>query len=359
MEAFYYKFSSDSLFYNTIFKYDFNIEIIWKAFSDVFITNKITKISTDTKMLKGPNSFTIGSEFTFKYFQIISIYFRVLNVINLPHYKKLVWKAYKSEPINVVYYFTYELYADPIDEITIMKWEILYEKNYDYYFNSSNKETNRKLKSDMLDILKIVNCDMEKNYPKSVNIESIIINANQVKVFELILDIKNLCIIIPEIADKVEYEGDYLKENSKFKFFYFEKIFYLRVNKITQDDRELKLEYECFDSNRKDLTPNQSIEWKVVMLSPNECLVAIIHKFKDKLLKKKIEDITNKKVLMLKKLKSYFEDQANYMNSNKINVDLNFMNNNQINNFNSEHNESKYKNEQEAKFYFDCFPVIK
>jgi len=79
-------------------------------------------------MLKGLNSYTIGSEFAFIYFKLITIFFRVLKVIGMPRYKKLVWKAYESQPVKIVYYFIYELFMYPIDQFTVIKSEILLTK---------------------------------------------------------------------------------------------------------------------------------------------------------------------------------------------------------------------------------------
>jgi len=297
-------------FYNTIYKFQFNIDTVWKVLRDVFTTNQINSdITSDTKMIKGPNSYTKGSEFFLKYYKLISVYFKVLRIIDEPNYKKLIWKVTKSEPLNVNYYYIYELYEDKINDFTMIKWEIIYEKKYKFYIEQNNQGYENKLKSELNRILLKINKHIEDNFSECINQESIIINARNDQVFDIILNINKLCRIIPDIADKVEYNEEKLKENSKFKFYFREKIFYMKVNKIFELDRESVLEYECITSNKTYLTPNQIIEWKVLLLFEDKCMVSIKHKFNEKMIKKKLREFSNKKIIILKKLKTFIESQ--------------------------------------------------
>lgn len=315
------KQANDYNHYNCIYTFKYEIEIVWKIFRDVFITNEMTKIfTTDTEMRCGKNSYTAGAEFSFYYLKLIKVYFRVLKVIDLPNYKKLVWKAFKSEPVNVCYYYIYEMYFDSIDDLTIIKWEIIYEKMYGFYFDNNDEKKIEKLKADMKDILNLINNNIEiiqSNNPSSVNYQSIFVKNDFEAIFKLILNLKKMIEIIPEIADKVEVEEGLLRENSTFKFFIHKKVFNFKINKITEDDREMTLEYELFtniDKNKTD-APKQIIIWSVLLLDKNHSFLSFKHVFKEKLSKKNIEAFTQKKKIILIKFKNYFE-QLNNSNSN-------------------------------------------
>jgi hypothetical protein len=111
---------------NKISKLD--IDTVWNLLRDFKQIFEVFKeFRREAIFTRGNNSFEIGSEFHFTWKNLLTLYFRTIEIEDKTNYKKIIMRVYKSEPINIIYDYIYSLHRITADNTTLLIWEWIYD----------------------------------------------------------------------------------------------------------------------------------------------------------------------------------------------------------------------------------------
>jgi len=115
--------------------------------------------------------------------------------------------------------------------------------------------------------------------------------------------------IVPEICDKVEYQGNKIRKGSNLKFHWTKRVKMcvdILVKDVIQHESKTIFKYECSDANN--MVPKQDIEWEIIKISEDSCLIIFSHIFKDIIKQQSINQISEEKRKILLNFKTAVED---------------------------------------------------
>lgn len=284
------------------------IQRVWYLVRDQVKTDKIFQdFRSPVKFLKGENTYEIGNEFSFLYMKEAELVFRCDEVIEEENFKKILWKVQPNQ-YKIKYDFVYSLYSNTLDKSTVMIWEIIYEKEA-MPIPRKLKEVDDIIRADMLGRLDYY---LRKNSDNLFQIESVIINEEREKVWNIITNWSKLQKIVPTLADEVLYDGDPLSVNTKCKLQWNTKNmeFNIKVKKVLKENPTDDWEYvlECYDGRPK--VPLQELHFKLIHLPELKyTYLQFQHVFKEPLKYEMIESIIKDKKNILSSVRKHLEKE--------------------------------------------------
>jgi hypothetical protein len=228
-------------------------------------------------------------------------------VIDTYHYKKINWRVHATNP-ELVYDYCYNLHLNTIDKTTLLVWDVIYVETV-----SMPKKLRDSYDYVRKELLKRYDAHLKKNIDDLYQCESIIINAEREKIWNIITNWKKFQKIVPILADEISYEGDPLQINTHLILKWINKkmtcsLKVLEVNKKNLID-EWDYVLECFDGTPK--VPLQELHFKLIDLTNKSTFVQFQHIFKETLKYDLIESVGKDKKHILSSLKNYFEKKQN------------------------------------------------
>ena len=283
--------------------FDQNIDALWLYLKDFNNTVKAMDFFENLQFIKGNNTWNEGNIFSFNWIGLTHIEGKCIGIKSTCNKKIIIWKA--KGDIGINFYKTLCLYRITKNNKTLVKSIISrtehknelidFSGSRNYYLNtefSILENTSKLLNSMKKDI---------KSY------ESCIINANYLKVWEFITDLKKLSEIAPIIGSKIEYSREKLKVGSFIKYYIdvLKKTVFFKITgvEMPKNMRNWIYKLESIGVNVKNVPIY--IENKLTIIDENKTQLSILHIFSYNTDQKFVDIFNiNKKEIMKKYVKT-------------------------------------------------------
>ena len=268
--------NENSFLFSVSLIFNENIDKLWLYLKDLSAESKNVDFLDNFKILKGKNTWTVGNKFSIYWIGVSNVEFICVSTSSSRMKKMLKWKCICD--IGISYYKTMILYRISSDNRTLVKINITRcEKNksidigpqlqyyMDLQFNILEHQSNylQKLKK-------------EKHLYQSFTI-----NKNYYKIWNFIINLKNILNLFPEIMTNIEYNGQIDEIGTFIKFYHYKRkknIFFRVVEFLNPNKRNTyKIRYETIGTENKNFP--KIIEIQVNIISQIKTFVSILYSF--------------------------------------------------------------------------------
>ena len=260
-----------------VFKH--HIERVWNVLKDAELIPSIyidKSGCSDVKIIKGKNSFEVGSIFSLKIKDLHELIYEVDQVINQDEFKQITWRNINTTSSEMNYKYVYSLHATTNNNYALLIMEVFYEK--DQFVLKEPKTSGELEKKEFFTLIDKYLCQNTKDL---FQVESIIIKSTMNRIWGIItnwFEFKNL---VPFIAEKVLYIGDPLIKGSKLVLKWPSKNVecHLKVISMKYDENEPIWEYllECYDGIPK--PPIQHLSFNLSKIKEDSIFLEFTHTF--------------------------------------------------------------------------------
>jgi len=288
-----------------IFHYVFkdHIERIWECFKSPEILANAVKIQAKKMTVtKGSDYSEVGTTVEFYWKDEIYNEFQITEVVNTKYYKMNKLYSTKLEPLDFKYTYINHFYWNTSDHTTLYKNELIFDdvdalKIIDFKFNKQEK----------LELCKYIENYLSKKIENLYQFESILINVELERLWEVIKDWRIFQRKVPIIAEEIQHEGDPLLIGSIIHVSHPSKnsSYSLRILRVEDQEDKKELELELFDS--KPNCPKQVLKFGLLSLNKNHTLLSFKHEFKEVIKYILINSIAEEKKNILSELKKNME----------------------------------------------------
>lgn len=301
-----------SFLFSTSLIFDENIDKLWLHLKDLSAETKIVDFLDNFKFIKGDNTWTSGNTFSLYWIGVSNIEIKCISSKATRMKKKIKWKFICD--IGISYYKTMILYRITDCDKTLVKIIMTrVEKNklidfspqMNYYIN---------LQYDILNF----QAKYLQNLKKDKNIyQSCIINKDHIKIWDFVIDLKNIPKIFPGIIEKIEYKGakneigSFIKLYScelKKVLFYKITIFFTPIKAKT-----FKWQVEAVGTDLIDVP--LSIEIQVSLIEKNKTYFSMLFNFKNKSDEEKVNKLEINLKNLINKIKEYIQENEKEFNN--------------------------------------------
>jgi hypothetical protein len=283
--------------------FDQNIDALWLYLKDFNNTVKAMDFFENLQFIKGNNTWNEGNIFSFNWIGLTHIEGKCIGIKSTCNKKIIIWKA--KGDIGINFYKTLCLYRITKNNKTLVKSIIsrTEHKNELIDFSGSRNYYLSTEFSILENTSKLLN-NMKKD---TKSYESCIINANYLKVWEFITDLKKLSEIAPIIGSKIEYSGEKLKVGSFIKYYIdaLKKTVFFKITGVEMPKNMKNWIYklESIGVNVKNVPIY--IENKLTIIDENKTQLSLLHIFSYNTDQKFVDIFNiNKKEIMKKYVKS-------------------------------------------------------
>ena len=291
---------------NLIFSYVFkdNINRVWDCFRLPEIFNQTIKNKADNiTILNGKHYGEVGTEVEYQWKNSMIIRFEVKEVINKEFYKRIRFYSTKIEPFDFKYSCVFHLHWNTIDKTTLFQHELIFDDP-----NSLKIIDLKHNKQEKMEMCKIIEKILAKRTEDLYQFESIIINTNIEKVWEVISDWKIFQKYVPIIGEQVDFEGGdpkvvgcrinigHLSKNTKFS---------LKVLECLNSTDRKEYVLECLEG--EPVSPKQELHFCLILVNEQITYLSFKHQFKESIKYELISSISREKKHILKELKKGIE----------------------------------------------------
>jgi len=188
----------------------YHIESVWKIITTIETFLNIFCDEIDSfEFMKG-NSFSKGSEFSYRWKCMLYVNMKIEELENQENYKMITFFCHNINPIDLEFRIVYHFYWNSVEETTFFIHEMICDDPDSLLIHDNqNKEIERILCKRIDKML------FEKNQNIKQS-ESLILNLNLEKTWSIITDWRIFKLFVPNIAEEIEYKGDPLKVNTEF-----------------------------------------------------------------------------------------------------------------------------------------------
>jgi hypothetical protein len=286
------------------------MEHVYNILKDISVTSPWVNLmeenlSTDLTFTKGENSYEVGNEFYCLWKKILRVYFRVVEMSISEDSAICRWHVYKSDPVDIPYFFSYYFQRNTEDNSTVLQVESLF-CNREFNMSRQDIEMIQEERKTMYQILEKCVFQCEK-----INLqnESIGIKTNIMNISRILLNFKLFHKMVPIICERVDYKGEEVDEDTNIKFHWEGRVkmsIDIKIKKILRDDTRTLIIYECSDGRQH--VPAQQVEWEVIRVDEENSFINFRHNFTEKINKKMLDSISREKKLILQNLKKAVEN---------------------------------------------------
>lgn len=290
--------ATHKIFY--VFKH--NIIRVWDLISDAYNMAKCISEISSLKFTKGSSSRHVGDEFNFKWKNMVTLYFRVEEVIDEENFKLTHVKMLKSEPSKgLTYDYICKFYRVTLDKNTLFSWEYIYPLKQFMEISPRQREFLKMEKKSLIPKLKDY---LNKNIENLFQSESIIIKSNVKKLWHVISNWNYFRIVVPQLCDECTYDGDPNQVGSSIllKWESNNKQCKMKINKFSFDEENEIYEYSLI-SEEDSKIPKQEHFFKLVTIAKDQTLLIFKHIFLEPVNSNTIEQVSLYKQNILEKVK--------------------------------------------------------
>ena len=298
--------NEDSLLFATSLIFEQNIDKLWLFLRDLNNEIKIIDYLENLKFIKGDDTWTIGNICEVNWVGFTTLKYKCISIMSNNNKKVIKWKAKGN--IGIKFYRTMYLYRITQNQKTLVKYVVgQTEKRSELFDYKSTRNYYMNLEYNvLLDKYKYLN-NLNEDF---CLYESCIIKRNYLKVWENLLDLKNLYKITDSTCE-VLYNDSILKEGSFIKYYLgvIKMNVFMRIvqMKRTQKRKTWKICLELISAKQQNLP--KYIEYKITIIDKEKAQLSLLHKFSFN----SNQDIINKYKINikegLKKFKKYIEEQ--------------------------------------------------
>ena len=238
----------NSFLFSTSLIFEQNIDKLWIHLKDLSAETKIVPFLDNFKFIKGENTWTSGNTFSLYWIGVSNIEIKCISSFSTRMKKKIKWK-FKCD-IGISYYKTMILYRITDNNKTLVKIIITRcEKNklidfspqMNYYMN---------LQYDILNYQSKYLNNIIKD--KSI-FQSCIIDKNHEKIWDFVIDFKNISKLCPDFVQNIKYKGEKNEVGSFLKFSIFDskKVSFYKITKFEVPIKTniYKCQFEAFGTD--------------------------------------------------------------------------------------------------------------
>lgn len=283
------------------------IEKVWPVFKDSEKMNAvIPELNPSIIYLNDKKSYEQGAEFKYILGQGLTILAKCLQCTETKTYSYIRTQCDMKEPIVVNYENSFALYSNTVEGSTYIKWEKVYLETDPVKLPILEIALEEDKKS-MKEHFEKISSFLKKTIGKKMSqVESVVLNKSQKKVWSIISDFREFVQQVPIVAEEIEYDGDPHEIGSKFVMKWVSKniICNLRVSLLSKDEQsqEWTYEAECYDG--KPYIPKQTLTFVVKFINDSSCLLTFKHVFESEMKLEFINLISKEKKQILNRLKT-------------------------------------------------------
>ena len=294
-----------SFLFSTSLIFDENIDKLWLNLKDLSAETKIVDFLDNFKFIKGENTWTSGNTFSLYWIGVSNIEVECISSMTTRMKKEIKWK-FKCD-IGISYYKTMILYRITDCDKTLVKIIITRaEKNklidfspqMNYYIN---------LQYDILNFLAKYLHNLKKD--KYIH-QSCIIDKNHIKIWDFVIDLKNIQKIYPGFIENIEYKGAKNEIGSFIKYYNCElkRILFYKITKFFTPikAKTYKWQIKAIGTDLDDVP--LSIEIQVSLIEQNKTLLTMLINFKDKSNEGRVNKLEINLKNLINKIKEYIHD---------------------------------------------------
>jgi hypothetical protein len=268
-----------SFLFSTSLLFDENIDKLWLFLKDLSLETKILDFLDNFKLIKGENSWTAGNMFSIYWVGVSNIEVKCISTYVTRMKKKIKWK-FKCE-IGISYYKTMTLYRITNDDKTLVKFVFTRCEKNKYVDPGPQMNYYANLQYEIL----VEQSKYLQNLKKDRKVyQSCIIDKNHVKIWNFIINLKNLEKLCPDFIKNIEYKGEYNEIGSFFKFYQcqLKKTFFFKITNIITPIKKktYSCQFEAVGTELKNIPI--IIEIQVVIISENKTYISVLYKFENK-----------------------------------------------------------------------------
>ena len=301
-----------SFLFSTSLIFDENIDKLWLHLRDLSAETKIVDFLDNFKLIKGENTWTSGNTFSIYWIGVSNIEIKCISSKATRMKKKIKWKFMCDIGIN--YYKTMILYRITESDKTLVKIIMTrVEKNklidfspqMSYYIN---------LQYDILNF----QAKYLQNLKKDKNVyQSCIIDKNLKKIWDFLIDLKNIPKICPGIIENIEYKGAKNEIGSFIKLYScdLKKVLFYRITKFLTPIKAKSYKWQI-EAVGTDLTDAPVyIEMQVSSIEQNKTYFSLLFNFKNKSDEGRVNKLEVNLKNLINKIKEYINENEKEFNS--------------------------------------------
>ena len=246
----------------------------------------------------------IGTEFSLFFENRITIFFRLITLVETDYWTHIEYFAYRTYPITFSYTFVLNVHYVS-DSLCIVFSSFTYPKNVHLQIEVRKQERERRMKM----FKNVERMIISKEYTK-FNIEYVLIKAKMGIVWELMLNMKSFNKLVKVLSDDIDYEGKTLQKGKIVKLIYnISKralIQEVEVSSLTESENEFYLKEK---KNQK--IPEQKISLLLYKGENEHCVLYMFNIFNISIEEKLQREMSTKKRTTLNKIKKIVESYVN------------------------------------------------
>lgn len=309
------KDKKDDYLFSTSLIFDENIDKLWICLRNLSTESTNLEFLDNFKYIKGDNTWTPGNIFSLYWVGVSKIEIKCISTRVERMRKKIKWK-FKCD-IGINYYKTLILFRITQSNKTLVKIIITRTEIKNYSIDSSsslNYYNGLQLK-----ILEGHSRHLKNIEKELISYESCIVNQNYKKIWNLILEFKNVSALSPIPMKNIQFKGPIYEVGSFIKFVYevenIKETAFLKVIKYEMSERKKNwlIRYETIGSNNKNIA--RIFEFKMTIINENKVQLSYFHIFPSDTNKNMFDIFSIKKKEAIIKIKNYFEENADKIDS--------------------------------------------
>ena len=234
----------------------------------------------------------IGTEFSLFFENRITIFFRLITLVETDYWTHIEYFAYRTYPITFSYTFVLNVHYVS-DSLCIVFSSFTYPKN-----------VHLPIEERMI---------ISKEYTK-FNIEYVLIKAKMGIVWELMLNMKSFNKLVKVLSDDIDYEGKTLQKGKIVKLIYnISKralIQEVEVSSLTESENECEIEFYLKEKKNQKI-PEQKISLLLYKGENEHCVLYMFNIFNISIEEKLQREMSTKKRTTLNKIKKIVESYVN------------------------------------------------
>ena len=300
---------NDYLF-STSLIFDENIDKLWICMRNLSKEATNLDFLDDFKYIKGDNTWTPGNIFSLYWVGVSRIEIKCIYTRVDRMRKKIKWK-FKCD-IGINYYKTLNLLRITHNNKTLVKIIISRTEIKNNSIDSSSSLNY--YKELQLKILEGHSRHLKSIEKELISYESCIVNQNYKKIWNIIIEFKNISALSPIPMKDIQLKGQIYEVGSFIKFLYEyennKETVFLKVIKyeMSEQKKNWLIRYETIGTCIKHIA--RIFEFRMTIINDNKVQLSYFHIFPSKTDKNMFDNFSIKKKEAVIKIKKYFEENA-------------------------------------------------
>jgi hypothetical protein len=270
--------------------FEASVERVFQMISDPVCQIEIySPLISNFESLNEETLFVKGAKFKYNWKENLTMYLEIKDVTDELNYKMIYHRYEAVEPTKFQYNIIFKLFPVSTQMKTIMSVDVEFESQEAFNFYTLALNDNDKLS--MFE-------NMDKFLSKQLDLkqeESVILPVGFKQVWNIVTDLKVFKKHVPELAEEVEYDGDFVNMKVAGKM--------QRLKVVKKESNEEEGVYMLALEDDGNSRPTQEIVFNVICIDGLRCLLVFRHNFLVPVRYKRIQMLSESKKAILKTFK--------------------------------------------------------